>query len=282
MNNNFARFKAFYKTASLWSGSLLGLQQFPLKEFDFSHLNEEEALELPAIPQGTVLGKRAEYFFKFCIEKCQNYDLVLSNAQIFNKKVTIGELDYIVQETTTGQLVHIELVYKFYIYNPDFQSSEKDDRLIELSKYRGPKGRDNLIRKINHLKNHQLPLLYHPETEALLNSHSISIENIKQQVCFLAHVFIPHKFWNFKFKYINKACIVGYYFNISAFAKAETQNTYYLPEKFAWKMSPYPTALEHTFHEVLESATQSLERGFAPLVWMQLETGKFERFFIVK
>lgn len=282
MNNNFARFKAFYKTASLWSGSLLGLQQFYLKNFDFNHLKEGDALELPSIPQGTVLGKRAEYFFKFCIEGSNNYELLLSNVQIFKKKVTVGELDYIVKEIPTGHIIHIELVYKFYIYDPEFASTEKSDLLIELSKYRGPNRRDHLIRKIKHLKNHQLPLLYSQETQDILTSHSIPLEKIRQQVCFLAHVFIPHKYWNHDFKYINKACIVGYYFKISAFAKAETKNTYFLPEKYAWKMTPFSMSDSFTFQEVLENVSKSLERGFAPLVWMQLDSGDFESFFIVK
>ncbi len=282
MSNNFARFTAFYKTASLWSGNLLGLKQFYLKNFDFNHLDEEEFIELPSIPQGTVLGKRAEYFFKFCIEESNNYELILSNVQIFKKKVTVGELDYIVKKIPTGHIIHIELVYKFYIYDPDVKSTEKNVLLKELSKYRGPNGRDNLIRKIKHLKDHQLPLLYSQETKDILASQSITTENIKQQVCFLAHIFIPQHLWNHDFSYINKACIMGYYFKLSAFAKAETQNTYFLPEKYAWKMTPYASSVSYSFHEVFEQVKMSLERGFAPLVWMRLDSGKFERFFVVK
>jgi hypothetical protein len=115
-----------------------------------------------------------------------------------------------------------------------------------------------------------------------LKIHELDIKTIKQQVCFLAHVFIPQQLWNHKFEYINKACIVGYYYDRSAFAKAETTNTYFLPEKYAWKMSPQILPSSYTFHKALELTEESLERGFAPLIWMQLEDQSFERFFVVK
>lgn len=283
MTSNYARFKAFYKTASLWSGELLGLDQFYLSNFNFDHLKHEESLELPTIPQGTVLGKRAEYFFKFCVEQSNNFELLLSNIQIFKEKITIGELDYIVKHIKTNTTIHIELVFKFYIYRPEEQTGGTSEIHQELYKYQGPNGRDNLVRKLKHLKNHQLPLLYSKETRETLESHQIDIFKIKQQVCYLAHVFIPQQFWSHKFDYINKNSIVGYYFDYSAFAKAETTNLYFLPQKYVWKMTPQELPISYNFHEVLELTHLSLERGFAPLLWMLVkETNKFERFFVVK
>ncbi|AUC79760.1 DUF1853 domain-containing protein [Nonlabens sp. MB-3u-79] len=282
MQSNLERFKAFYKTASLWSGTLLGLEQFGLSNFIFDHLKDQESLDLPVIPQGTLLGKRAEYFFKFCVEQSSNYQLLLSNIQIFKGKITKGELDYVIKDLRTNSTIHIELVYKFYIYNPTITSTEKSPVLQELNKYQGPNGRDNLVRKLEHLKNHQLPLLYTAEAVELLKSHDIAVEKIKQQVCFLAHVFIPHQLWDHKFKYIHKSSITGYYYKSSAFAKAETENTYFLPEKYAWKMTPQELLTSYTFHEALALTNDSLERGFAPLLWMQLTDKSFETFFVVK
>lgn len=283
MTSNYARFKAFYKTASLWSGNLLGLEQFYLSNFNFDHLDQEESLELPVIPQGTVLGKRAEYFFKFCVEKSNNYELLLSNIQIFKGKITIGELDYIVRDKRTNTVIHIELVYKFYIYQPNVEADQFSEIHQELYKYQGPNGRDNLVRKLKHLKNHQLPLLYSEEARETLESQEIDILKVKQQVCYLAHVFIPKHFWSHKFEYINNNSIVGYYCNYSAFAKAETDNLYFMPEKYAWKMTPQVLHTSYSFKEVLVLTEQSLERGFAPLIWMLVSTtNSFERFFVVK
>lgn len=282
MDNSLARFKNFYSTATLWSGTLLGLDQFHFSSLNFDHLKEKNQITLPAIPQRTVLGKRAEHFFKFCIEQSSNYKLLLSNQQIFKNKITIGELDYIVQEKKSKQIIHVELVYKFYIYDNHKIIKDKDPIRLELSKYQGPNGKDNLVRKMDHLKNQQLPLLYNQYTRDILDQYNLDVHKIRQEVCFIAHVFIPHQLWNHTFDYINKSSIVGYYFNYNAFAKAETSNTYYLPKKSEWKMKPQQLEESFTFIQILKLTSASLTRGFAPLIWMQLEDSTLERFFVIK
>ncbi|AZQ44265.1 DUF1853 family protein [Nonlabens ponticola] len=285
MHSTYDRFKAFAQTASLWTGKLAGVQQFQLSQLNFKHLQEsEESLELPRIPMGTVLGKRAEYFFKFCIEQSANYELLAANTQIFKNKTTIGELDYIIREEATQQVLHVELVYKFYIVEDGHQRTSKflsADQNLHLSRYIGPNRRDSFIKKFDHLQSRQLPLLYKPETATFLEEQQIDVGAVQQQVCFLAHVFIPRQNWQDDSKYINKRCIVGYYMDELAFAKAETSNTYYLPEKHAWKMQPHELESSYTHAQSLPIAIDSLQRGFAPLIWMQLADGTFERFFIV-
>jgi len=218
---NYERFKAFYSTPSFWLGELAGIKQFPLSAFDFSHLNKDETpLELPVIPVNTVLGKRAEYFYQFCIEQSNNYDLVVANLQIQKEKRTLGELDYIIKEKKTGKLLHIELVYKFYCYDPNIQANSSflsDSLSKELSKYVGPNKRDNFVYKFDRLVNHQLPLLYHDCTK----------------------------------------------------------------EKYAWKMKPHAYGQAYTHAEVATLAIASLERGFAPLVWKEIDHKQFEAFFII-
>jgi hypothetical protein len=66
-----------------------------------------------------------------------------------------------------------------------------------------------------------------------------------------------------------------------AFAKAETDNSYFLPEKKEWKMKPQPLEQCLSHPEAVELAKASLKRGFAPMLWMQLPDGTFERFFVV-
>jgi hypothetical protein len=285
LTSHLDRFKAFYQTASFWSGRLAGVQQFPLSNFDFRHLKEsDKQLVLPSIPIGTVLGKRAEYFFQFCVEQSSNYNLLLANEQIYRGKQTIGELDYIIQDRYSKNIIHVELVYKFYIYEPSKSYHSKylsEDQNQTLAHYVGPNRRDYFIKKLDHLLSKQLPLLYQPETEARLKELGIYSDGMEQQICFLAHVFIPRAAWQQEFKYLNKKCIVGYYMEEPAFAKAETTNAYFIPEKKEWKMRPQ--VLENSFShiEVLQHANSILKRGFAPMIWMQLADGSFERFFIV-
>ncbi|WP_124981378.1 DUF1853 family protein [Nonlabens xiamenensis] len=283
MSNSFERFKAFYRTAPLWQGKLMDLRQFPLSNFSFASLDESAALELPNIPQGTVLGKRAEYYFKFCVEQSDNFELLVANLQVFKNKTTLGELDFILREKSSGQVYHVELVYKFYSYDSTVQPGDSDPVRSELSNYLGPNGRDHLLRKMDRLKEHQLPLLYHPITTKLLETkYGLNVSNIKQSVCFLGHVFIPRQLWNVSFPLINKNAISGYYMSYSAFAKAPSSQAYYLPHKHAWKMKPYALHEELTHHETQERVYQGLERGFASMVWLQWAPGKWERFFVVK
>ncbi len=288
MQDGYQRLRAFYNTPNLWKGKLLDLDQFYLDELRFDEKDfKEEDLILPEIPHGTVLGKRAEYYFKFCVDQSSNYDCLLSNIQIFKGKTTLGELDFIIQHKKSRRVFHIELVYKFYIYDPTKKVASQKNLIQkeknELSHYAGPNRRDYLLKKINRLKAHQLPLLYRPETKSILEKYEIDVEAVEQQVCFLAQVFIPCDLWNHNFKWINKACIVGYYLNYSAFAKAETQTAtlYFMPHKHQWKMDPFEIEEhEFSFSELLEEVEKSLSRGFAPLLWKKVED-KWERFFVI-
>lgn len=299
--SNYERFKAFYSTPSFWLGDLAGIKQFPLSVFNFSHLDHDEtALELPAIPVNTVLGKRAEYFYQFCIQQSSNYELVVANLQIQDHKRTIGELDYIIREKSSGKLLHIELVYKFYCYDTRIQ--QESVHLLppistELSRYVGPNKRDNFVYKFDRLVDHQLPLLYHDRTVEQLKPYDVDVTTVEQRVCFLAHLFIPPQSWNQEFNYINKKCIAGYYLDEFAFksqgdtdlydeqglsAKTTSEHYYYLPEKYAWKMKPHAYGKALTHSEAVSLVSKSLERGYAPLIWKEIDTNVFESFFVVK
>lgn len=283
--NNYHRLRAFYKTASLWNGPLAGVLQFPLSEFDLSHLKEKNPyLKLPEIPENTILGKRAEYLYQWCIEQSLNYKLIAANVQINVPGKTIGELDYLIKELKTGRIFHIELVYKFYCYDPN--SSQKSVHLdhsqhIELSKYIGPNKRDNFVYKLDRLINHQLPLLYHPATRVQLAPLELDIDQIEQRACFLAHIFIPRDMWQHDFKYINKRSIAGYYMNKDAFAKAYSTHLYYFPHKRQWIMPAHCLTVAYSHENALLLVMSSLDRNFAPLLWMQLEDGNFEKFFVI-
>lgn len=279
------KFRVFIKTASSWNGSLAGVRQFPLNELNLSHLKDDDILSgFPEIPENTVLGKRAEYYYEYCIQQSSNYELIASNIQINLAKITKGELDYIIKETVTGKILHVELVYKFYCYDPDVSEKSNhlnEDQTTELSKYVGPNKRDNFVFKFDRLVNHQLPLLYTTATLDTISSLDIDIQTIEQRVCFLAHIYIPREMWQHDYKYINKRCIAGYYLSYDAFAKANTNNLYYLPEKHQWIGNCHALQTSYNYEDTLQIVKKSIARGFAPMVWMQLESGHFESFFII-
>jgi hypothetical protein len=287
MSSNFQRFKGFYHTHNLWNGRLEGMKSFHLHEFHFDHLSDVDVdLKLPQIPQGTVLGKRAEYYFQFLIDQSSNFESIVSNIQIFKDKTTLGEIDFIVRDLILDKILHIELVYKFYIYDPEAVQQKSSFLPLavsqELSRYLGPNRRDNFVYKLDRLKNHQLPILYRTETIETLKMFNIDIHEIEQQVCFLAHVFIPRRSWNQPFPFINKQCIKGYYLDFDAFAKAETQNLYVLPHKHEWKMQPYYNEDNvQSYHEVQPLIAMRLKSGYASLVWMLDKEENWEIFFVI-
>jgi hypothetical protein len=281
-------FKDFYKSSSLWHGKLEGMKQFYLDSFNVDQLgNGDMDVAVSQIPPKTVLGKRAEYHFKFLVEQSSNYQLLLSNIQIFKGKITTGELDFIIRENKSSTIFHVELVYKFYIYDPDVKPSENwmNSALVEneLARYVGPNRRDHFLKKLKKLKGHQLPLLYTAETQLALKHLEINIHEVQQRVCFLAKIFIPQSYWSHDFLYINKKCIVGYYMNYKAFAKAETQNIYVFPSKSEWIHRPYLIEeKQYRFDELLPIIQERISNGYASHLWMQIETGVWEQFFVVK
>jgi len=118
------------------------------------------------------LGHLYEDALAILFESSPNFDLLARNLQIQkDHHTTLGELDFLLREHATGQLIHLELATKFYL------AVETDDGL-ELP---GPDARDNYFKKLARLRSHQLqlPLLFKehlPETfrhESIVTQHLI-------------------------------------------------------------------------------------------------------------
>ena len=124
----------FIKTPPLWIKEKFGLTQFEFPEMDLKEFVPEP------IPDRIRLGHQMEYVFKQLIEYCPDYEVLLHNLPIRDEKQTIGEIDFILRETCTKELVHVELTYKFYIINPKI--SEPMHQLM------GPNRRDMFFRKM--------------------------------------------------------------------------------------------------------------------------------------
>ncbi|NQY06860.1 MAG: DUF1853 family protein, partial [Flavobacteriaceae bacterium] len=175
MNKLNRQFIGFISTPELWDGShSLGLTQFQLPTESFSFTG--------AISENLMLGKRMEHFFEFQINSLPSTEIICQNIQIYRNKITLGELDFIIQ--TASETIHIELVYKFYLYIPS-------ENMIEIEKWIGPNKKDSFIEKLTKLQEKQLPLLFKEETNPLLEYYRIKQETIKQRVCFKAQLFLP-------------------------------------------------------------------------------------------
>jgi hypothetical protein len=246
------------------------------KLFSVSEIKPElfNHLKLSSIPENMVLGKRVELFFHHFIENSKIYDLLAANLQIIENKVTLGELDFLIIDTLLNQFLHLELVYKFYLYDPEIDG--------ELQRWIGPNRRDTLLFKIKKLKNKQLPLLQNTATKPYLNELKVSVKEFVQQVCFLGKLYVPLNLYNSHFPKINNKCIVGFWLTFEAFLNHHHEkDVYCLPTKKNWLLQPEDNTDWVSLNEIMNSIEKSLQNKKSLLCWKKTYNNQFEQFFVV-
>jgi len=268
MNNLKTQFLGFINTPSLFK-ELNGLNQI---ELDINEINDLDFTELN-IPDNLPLGKRIERFFEFYIEQSKNYDLIKNNIQVINNKQTLGELDFILFDKRKEKYLHIEHIYKFYLYDESF--SDEIDRFI------GPNRDDSFAKKLAKLKEKQLPLLYKDETREYLED--IDINYIEQKVCFKGNIYVPIDLLGKDIPIINNSCIRGFYVNHSEFLKQEQfrEFEYFLPQRYDWVCDSSTNKTWKTFDEVIDEIDFILNYKKSTLVWLKdSKENKTQSFFI--
>ncbi len=267
------QFEGFLKTPPLWENSFQELFQFELPEFH-TPLQQSLDKDLPSLATNFVMGKRVERFFEWIIQKNPNYKLLAGNMQISRDKITLGELDFLLKDIINQKALHVEMVYKFYVYDPSFSS--------EMRRWIGPNRRDSLLQKTEKLKEKQFPLLFKPETENLLNSLGLNASEILQQTCFKANLFIPKQLQDNHFPYINNKCIAGAWLYFKDFISAEYRGfEYFAPKKQDWPILPEHGETWFNHSEIIEQIEIHFQKKKAPLIWIKKPGNKFERLFVV-
>ncbi|WP_262509654.1 DUF1853 family protein [Mesonia algae] len=223
-----------------------------------------------------VLGKRAEVFFNFTIKNTSRYEMAAQNLQVIHEKKTLGEFDFFLRDRELKEVLHVELVYKFYLFDP---SISKDD---ELKCWIGPNRKDSFLRKINRLKEHQFPLLYRPESEKVLSRIQLNPRQLKQKVCFKANLFVPKNDNQSTYHLINPNAIIGYWMHLNEFTEAEYgQDKYFSPQKKDWPIDPAHLKDWMDFKGILTEIDYLFKHNKAAYVWRKIQNGGYERFFIV-
>ena len=150
---------------------------------DFSHLGFEpfylSELVLPTNPNIEItenirLGHRVEKIVSNLIKASTNYKIHYENLKIKQGNKTIGEIDFIIEEIQTKQLIHLELAYKFYLFDPSLSTTQFENWI-------GPNRNDSLKEKVEKLREKQFPLLHNPQTKAL-------VTDIDNYVCCLHYM----------------------------------------------------------------------------------------------
>jgi len=254
----------FLNTPCLWiNNALFGLNQFQIESKE-QQFNSE-------INTNLRLGKYIERFVSFQLEQQKSIKILLENIQIQNNKITIGELDCLL--INYKQPIHLEIIYKFYLYDDSIGNSE-------IEHFIGPNKKDALIEKLNKLNEKQLPLLYSSYCKPYLEDLDLSSENIKQLVYFKAQLFLPYRKQSIKLDKLNQDCIIGFYINkeeLSYFKDCK----FYIPNKKDWLIQPKKNVNWMIFDDFNIKAKEYFAQQFSPLTWVKNQNGLIDKVFLV-
>lgn len=265
------QFSGFLRTHSLWlKNDIFEYPLFHVPKLTTYKISPEVVPE----PSASVLGKRVEEFFRFYIQHYSEEEVLAFNEQIIQDKITLGELDFILKNPITSEISHVELVYKFYLYDPDLGEREEEHWV-------GPNKRDFLVRKLRHLKERQFPLLRQPATAALLDRLKIPVDQVVQKLCFKANLFVPFEF-KAELDNVNPAAVQGFWVRRKEFFAGAFENMiFYSPKKQDWPILPEYNELWLSFDDFKPLILEMLDREQSPLVWMKTPSNQFRRFFVV-
>jgi hypothetical protein len=267
-HNNISYYKAFFYTPSLWSGELDGLLQFVFPKISFDNL------EMGTIPSQVRFGHKIEHIFLMLIQHSRQYQVIAHNIPITKEKVSLGEIDFILQDIDNQKYVHIELTYKFYVI---YGNAKPIGRQLL-----GPNLRDSFHAKKERIKNHQIPLLKTSEATSVLERFNIKTSELVHQVCFKSQLFIPFTGPNLDLAPFNSNCISGRWIPFQEFrSRYFFGHRYYLPSKLEWLLDPHNGVDWVSHNDILDMISSGLENKNSPLIWMKLSDISMEKLFIV-
>jgi len=262
-NNIQAQYNGFIKTPLLWKNNVLGMKQLKLSTKVMTVFNE-------IIPNNLRLGKRVERFVSHQLKQHTEIDILIENIQIQNEKITVGELDCILKYDNNP--IHLEIVYKFYLYDEQVGTTELDHWI-------GPNRKDSLISKLSKLKEKQIPLLYHSLTKPILDALNLKVENLQQYVCFKAQLFVPY-LKEVEFTLLNKKCVNGFYIPISEINQF-TDCKFYIPSKINWLLEVHTQVKWLSYSLFSKEVQQIINQKTTPLCWIKFPNGTLQKFFVV-
>lgn len=258
----------FLNTPPIWVKAQFGIQQFDFPQVDLSDFSPTP------IPQKIRLGHQMEHVCKQLLDHSKNYDVLLHNLPVREGKQTIGEIDFMLKETDSQQVIHVELTYKFYII--DSEISEPIHQLM------GPNKRDMFFTKMEKIKNAQFGLLHSQAGSKALAEYNIDHTEIHHQACYKAQLFEPYGSEALHLRPLNSNCIVGYWLRM-ADLQTDTfkQHKFYIPFKSQWVIAPHAQVEWTSHYETLLEINLRLIKQNAPMVWMKKSETEFEKFFVV-
>jgi len=254
LENIQKQYQGFNNTPLLWqSNAVEGLQQIAIPK-NTSHLHQNDDFNEKR------LGKRVEQFLSFQISETPDIEILAENIQIKDGKQTIGELDVLALKD--GKPIHIETVYKFYLFDKSVEGTSNIDKWI------GPNRNDSFRLKLNKLKNKQLPLLHSTHTKETLKTFNLNSNEIEQNVHFKAQLYLPFGKAYFNILPLNQNSIYGTYFNIEKL-KTFKDHLFYIPKKLDWLVDVHLDVTWLKYEDAYQEIYSHIKDQRSPLVWLR-------------
>lgn len=263
------RYSGFLHTPLI--GSIAQLRDIELREFPIPE-NHNIPADAPPIPENLVFGKRMEKYFRYQVEAAGRYIPIAENIQVIVDGVTLGEIDFVLVDSQKKQIVHVELAYKFYLYDPRF--SNPDHRWV------GPNRKDFLKAKLFKLEYEQFPKFHQAQTKLMLQAFSLPDLPIVQVLNLKAQLYVP---FNDKFTLptnVTIGGIAGFWLRLDEFDEM-AEGMMFLPKKKNWGIHPRHWQEWISIEEAREQIEYFHSKRKSPLCWMKTESGSFMRFFVV-
>jgi len=262
MNLTQQRFLGYQQTPLLWKNELLGLKQFELSSLDSFNIHQEVDYKLR-------LGNYVERLVSYELQQEDSIDILKENAQIIANKTTLGEIDCLLLKNQ--QPIHLEIAYKFYLYDPSVGNSFLDHWI-------GPNRRDSLLLKLHKIKEKQFPLLNSEECDPLLEELNIKSNEILQRTLFKAQLYLPFQ-TDIEFKELNVDSVYGFYINkIEMYYFSNCK--FYIPRKLDWLITPHPQVDWMSFEAAQKRIHEFHQKKSAPLCWIKQPNGEIEKVFV--
>ncbi|MDG5491563.1 DUF1853 family protein [Psychroserpens sp. SPM9] len=257
-------YQAYCNTHLLWkNGAVYDLKQLQLP-------NETSLVFLRKLKRRLRLGQLAEQFAFNQMDAYESIQLLAENIQIQREKHTLGELDALL--LIDNQPIHLEIIYKFYVYDASLGTSETDQWI-------GPNRKDSLKEKLTKLTKKQLPLLYSSDCQSALKLLGLNDYHFEQRVLFKAQLFVPYQ-QEIHFEQLNQDCVCGFYIHTKQLEHFKACE-FYIPNKLDWFLEPQTDVDWLNYANFILDSHTFLEQQQSPLFWIKTENGTVSKGFLV-
>lgn len=260
------RFKGYQQTALLCDPTNLS----PVQWWTYDLPQNITPPPTPS-PHHFVFGKKMEWYFRHEISHSLRFGLLVENLQVQYKGITLGELDFILHDREMDFLIHVEMAFKFYLYDPSLSP--------EIACWVGPNRRDTLEKKLHKLQNRQFPLMHQPETKKVLKAFQLPELPIKQELYFKAQLFLPLDF-DQPLPLVSPAAVSGFWIPLDRFGDF-ANDEFHIPEKRNWTINPAVWTHWQSFEETRMQLKSLAASQVSPLVWMKTDNSDYRKMFVV-